>query len=837
MSAAVVEPGLAVGTVLHSYEIRRVLGVGGFGITYLATHTALGSKVAVKEYMPRDHAHRSTEARVVANAGTANADREIFRYGLERFLLEAQALVRFRHPHIVRATDYFEANGTAYIVMEYAEGQTLERWLGRRRGAPDEETLRAIFLPLLDGLREVHAADLLHRDIKPANVYLLRDGSPLLIDFGAARSALGSTGRSRHIPISPGYSPKEQYATAGKQGPWTDVYAVGATLMRCISGQEPPTAPDRSEAFDHGEPDPLPLAAEIGAGRYSPAFLDTIDHCLAWDASRRPQTVRDVQDGLLGAVEFGPRGPDGKGGGAAPGAVPVVREGTGVTGGRFVPPAPERGPASRDAAAPDAYRDEPGGVPTMHEAEPSARSRRAPGPPTSRARTVRTGPVTAPDSEPFSTSHVRRPPPAAARARWVPFALVPVILASLYLALHGAGLLPDGLPGVQALRDVAARVDPGGDGGAAVRAEATAEASPADVPDARPVEEALPRETLARAEPEAPAPAPTDAAARREYESLKGSLRELDVALADARAVVPADAARELREADALADRLAADGRFEDAAPALTDAVGRRRELLATAPREALIGSDPEAIRAALDACRAHYGADGCAPAWFEIERRRTVRLAPYALDATETSFAEFAGFAAATDYVPTAAENDRSLLLTPDLRVARLDGYSPASPTGPGSDIDAVADRPVVHVSWYDADAYCRHRGARLPSRAEWEVGTRGAPGAEYASYFDPGDHLGAGESVTRLATRAVDDPSLRDADSGVFGATGNVWEWTSTIDPSHAGGSRRFAKGGSAREPAAVNMRLASLRPEYPGDSYIDLGFRCATSLERWP
>ena len=789
MSAGIVGSALAVGTVLENYEIVDVLGDGGFGITYLARHRQLDLKVAIKEYMPRDYAHRDNESRVVSNPGASSADTDVFRYGLERFLQEAKSLVRFQHPHIVRAQNYFEANGTAYIVMEYAEGETLEAWLrARPRDDVDEDTLRSIFLPLLDGLREVHAHHLLHRDIKPANIYLRRDGSPLLIDFGAARSELGASGRSHHVQITPGYSPKEQYASAGRQGPWTDIYSVGAALLRCIDGREPASALDRAEAFDNAEPDPLPEAADIGRGRYSVSFLNTIDHCLAWDPPRRLQSVDALREGLLGVRDPGPRGKDGKFGPiSVPSRIAPSRAAHDERPDETVTKVAPRKTPSELAALQETRRVRPSGrvAPISARRVPVSGIGRAEGADDAFAADVIARPA------------FHAPSPAAARprppgARWLPFALVPVALLGLLVALRAAGFLSGDAPTTASGSGAAERI-------------ATDTSPPAD-------------------------------ATRAVYERRRAAFRDNAAALGRVRAVIPDAAAARLREAEGQVERLADEGRFDAAIDIVDDAVATQARLLATSSREADIGSDPAEIRAAFEACESHYGRDGCAPSWFEIERRRAVRLSPFALDPTEVSFAEFGAFVRATDYTPTSVERGWSLRLRPDLSIEKLEAFTVLEPTGPGSDAGRVAGRPVVHVSWFDADAYCRHRGSRLPSRAEWEVGAGLTDGRRHASYFDPDGHRATDAGVSRLATRPTDDAALFDAESGLYGATGNVWEWTSSIDPTHSGGTRRFVKGGSVREAALVNMRLASLRSEYPGDSYIDLGFRCATDLERW-
>ena len=299
-------------------------------------------------------------------------------------------------------------------------------------------------------------------------------------------------------------------------------------------------------------------------------------------------------------------------------------------------------------------------------------------------------------------------------------------------------------------------------------------------------------------------------------------------------AVLSDEDARTLR--DSAAEAAAA----EDPAAALAAAdagVEAAERLIATSARRARIGSDDAEIRQAFADCEAHYGTDSCAPSWFDVERSRTVQLRPFALDAEEVSFAEFARFVDESGYTPTSTERGWSLQLLPDLGIATLEGYTWATPTGPGSDHRAVPELPVAHVSYFDADAFCRFRNARLPSRAEWEVAMRGAERAVYASYFDPAGYRPDAPGEPTLGTRAVDDDSMRDADTGLHGATGNVWEWTTTVDPTHSGGSRRFLKGGSWKESAPVNMRLAALRSEYPGDSYIDVGFRCVEDRERWP
>jgi serine/threonine protein kinase len=217
---------------------------GGFGVTYLGYDRLHGEKVAIKEYFPREAAGRDTDGRsVVPHSGSGS---EEFAYGKEQFMGEAQTLATFDHANIVSVRDFFEANGTAYLVMEYYEGKTLEAYLEEVPGGKMEpEAATEVMLRVLDGLKEVHSERYLHRDVKPENVYLTKDGRPILIDFGAAREALGERSQSLSVVMTPGYAPYEQYSRKGNQGPHTDVYGAGATLYRMVTGQKPEPATDR----------------------------------------------------------------------------------------------------------------------------------------------------------------------------------------------------------------------------------------------------------------------------------------------------------------------------------------------------------------------------------------------------------------------------------------------------------------------------------------------------------------------------------------------------------------------------------------------------------------
>jgi serine/threonine protein kinase len=298
---------------LHWYVLERVLGQGGFGITYLARDTNLDQAVAIKEYLPVDVAARRPDASVRSRTEDQT---ERYRWGLDRFIREARTLARFDHPNIVRVLSVFEINNTAYMVMRFEEGENLAALLERRRTLPEED-LRRIVLPILDGLALVHDAGFIHRDIKPDNIHIRSDGSPVLLDFGSARLAHGRS-RTVTILVAPGYAPFEQYHSSGEtQGPWTDIYSLGATCYRAISGVEPTDAITRSRTeLYQNQRDAMVPAVNVGAGRYSPGLLRAIDHALAFAEKDRPQSIAEWRRELSPADDPPPR---------APAASPVAR--------------------------------------------------------------------------------------------------------------------------------------------------------------------------------------------------------------------------------------------------------------------------------------------------------------------------------------------------------------------------------------------------------------------------------------------------------------------------------------------------------------------------------
>jgi serine/threonine protein kinase len=279
---------LPEGTRLGEFEIVGLVGEGGFGIVYLAFDTSLQRQVALKEYMPSSLASRMSGDHTVAVKAEHNV--EAFRAGMASFINEARLLAQFDHPALVKVHRFWEANGTAYMVMPFYEGPTLERALGELGQPPDEAWLRQLLSPVLDALAVLHSANCLHRDIAPDNI-LLTPAGPLLLDFGAARRVIGDATRALTAMLKVGYAPIEQYGQIEslRQGPWTDIYALACVIYSAITGKPPAASIDRLIE------DRMPPLRGLATGRYSESFLAAIDAGLAVQPNARPQDVAEFR--------------------------------------------------------------------------------------------------------------------------------------------------------------------------------------------------------------------------------------------------------------------------------------------------------------------------------------------------------------------------------------------------------------------------------------------------------------------------------------------------------------------------------------------------------------
>ena len=281
--------------LIGRYTIEDVLGQGGFGITYLGMDELHKKKVAIKEFFPQGIVTRNIEYEDTVTV-TLVGEKENYDKGKERFLKEAQTMAMFsKDKGIVKALDFFEINNTAYIVMEYLEGVTLKQYL-RENERIDAEDLVELLVPLIEALDEIHSQGLIHRDISPDNIMVLPDGRIKLMDFGAARDYTEFGEKSLSIVLKPGYAPPEQYQTHGVQGPWTDIYALCATMYKCITGENPP------DAIDRLVDDYLKKISAFGI-TVSPQIEEAIIKGMSVAAKDRYQNVGDFCEDLYGGYE------------------------------------------------------------------------------------------------------------------------------------------------------------------------------------------------------------------------------------------------------------------------------------------------------------------------------------------------------------------------------------------------------------------------------------------------------------------------------------------------------------------------------------------------------
>ncbi|MGV6809099.1 MAG: serine/threonine-protein kinase [bacterium] len=280
---------LPIGTHIESYEILSILGTGGFGITYKAQDHSLKQVVAIKEYLPYGLTSRYRKTNVRIND---KKDQAFYQQGLVKFLNEARTLAKFRNPNIVRVSRYIQANNTAYLIMDFEKGWSLTQKI-THQAILNEQAIYCLMTPILQGLSTIHEQSMLHRDIKPANIILRETGEPVLIDFGSARQAMQQQTVALTTMVSPGYAPFEQY-TNEPQGPWTDLYGLGATLYYCMSGTAPTVATQRIAALYQKKPDPIESSFQALTHHYSAELTQLIRWMLKIQANERPQTVHDV---------------------------------------------------------------------------------------------------------------------------------------------------------------------------------------------------------------------------------------------------------------------------------------------------------------------------------------------------------------------------------------------------------------------------------------------------------------------------------------------------------------------------------------------------------------
>ena len=290
---------LQPGVMLHNrYLVGSAIGEGGFGITYIGRDTLLDLKVAIKEYYPSGYANRSNMASSTVMSGTRTDIIEYFDKGKHKFINEARTLAKFSNETgIVSVRDFFEENNTAYIIMEYLEGTTLKSYI-EQNGTITPEATVGLLLPVMESLKKVHSQGLIHRDISPDNIMLTEDNKVKLLDFGAARnvSSSGYADKSLSVMLKPGYAPEEQYRSRGQQGPWTDIYALCATMYKCITGITPDDAAQRM--FEDEVKAPSDLGIEI-----APNVEAAILKGMSVHQKDRYQTIDDLIAALKGKDE------------------------------------------------------------------------------------------------------------------------------------------------------------------------------------------------------------------------------------------------------------------------------------------------------------------------------------------------------------------------------------------------------------------------------------------------------------------------------------------------------------------------------------------------------
>jgi len=275
--------------MLDHYQLEKVLGGGGFSIVYLATDINTEEKVVIKEYFPIKLAKRDEQLNVIAQDESTE---KYFKQGRKLFFQEASILAAIKHPNVVEILGFVQAHDTIYSAMRYHRGLSLQAYLKKMGKYRDEKFILNIFIPILKGLKAVHKMGLLHLDIKPGNIYLRQGLPPVLLDFGAVHKLVLSSGSRLFPVVSHGFSPPEQSSRRSKLGPWSDLYAIGATMRACIESKPPPPAKKRVKK------NTMTPANALYQERYSKRLLKAIDWSMSLDIKERPQSVDELLEAL-----------------------------------------------------------------------------------------------------------------------------------------------------------------------------------------------------------------------------------------------------------------------------------------------------------------------------------------------------------------------------------------------------------------------------------------------------------------------------------------------------------------------------------------------------------
>jgi len=281
---------LPVGTIIDCYSIVKMIGSGGFSLIYLAEDEDTQERVVIKEYLPKKSASRKQANRI--QIASTTKQQNSFHHGRRLFYQEAKALANLHHPNVVKVRNFFLANETAYLVMDYEPGKNLGGYIKQRGGNLSTTFIMTVFPPILDALSLIHSSNQLHLDIKPGNIHLRPGGNPLLLDFGAVHSFTKTNNIKTSQVITAGFSPVEQYYASGDIGPWSDVYAIGATMRACVEGKPPPAAIKR-----HAK-ESLVSAVKKYKRRYPVYLLEAMDWAMEMDPQQRPQNAGDLLSAL-----------------------------------------------------------------------------------------------------------------------------------------------------------------------------------------------------------------------------------------------------------------------------------------------------------------------------------------------------------------------------------------------------------------------------------------------------------------------------------------------------------------------------------------------------------